>query len=190
MSENSFFGRFLPILSRINHSYIISMVIFGPIVLNFLNSLILWFCLSYMQYSRAWDVTAANFEYQFALVDEKFGAFFKFATTLGWDICSSITGSNIQWTQMSENIDFCQICFFHEHIALSFCPTLVKCIHGLNEAFCTKTPDKIWSKKFLNLICSKLVQPWPAENIGCAPPISESPGKMPLWRREPIWLIF
>ena len=49
--------------------------------------------------------------------------------------------------------------FFHKHIALSFCQPLVKCIHGLNEAFCTKTPDKIWSKKFLNLILRILCNP-------------------------------
>ena len=219
------------------------MVKFGPTLLNFLNSLILWFRLSNMQHSRAWDVTVANFEYNFALVDEIFDAFFRFATTLGWDICSSTSGSNFQQTLMSENIDFCQICFFPWTHCFFFLSTiaLVKCIYGLNEAFCTKTRDKILSKKFLNLILRILCYPdllkisaaillfrkaqgkchferespydrFSSLFLGCICTFEvfilvflyfvilylqffqlffpESPGKMPLRTREPIWQVF
>ena len=118
---------------------------------------------------------------------------------------------------------------------------LVKCIYGLNEAFCTKTRDKILSKKFLNLILRILCYPdllkisaaillfrkaqgkchferespydrFSSLFLGCICTFEvfilvflyfvilylqffqlffpESPGKMPLRTREPIWQVF
>ena len=127
-----FFGRFLPRLSRIKHSYIISMVKFGPTLLNFLKSLILWFWLSNMQYSRAWDVTVANFEYKFAPMDEIFGAFFRFAKPWVEIFAPVLLGHISSKPWCLRILISVRYVFFHEHFALSFCPTLVKCIYGLN----------------------------------------------------------